>query len=148
MIETVQDKLVITIATQKDLPDIYHICDTFKDYPGIDSGVLKESIKSMVEIGGILLAEINGNIVGGVAGYVMPGLYNGDLIFSVMFLYMKKGYRQYTKKFIKELELVLLPTKVNKIVFGILHSKVSHGYERFYRMMGYKKLETHVYKNI
>ena len=97
-----------------------------------------------------MLAEYEGRIIGGIAGYAIPCMFTNDIIFSVMFFYVEPEFRFLTSRIVKEVELVLLPTKVTKIVFGVpvFENKKPEILVKFYRMMGYKPLEVHLFKRI
>ena len=88
--------------------------------------------------------------IGGIAGYVIPCMFTNDVMYSVMFFYVTPEFRFLTSKIIKEVELVLLPTKVTKIVFGVpvFENKNPEILMRYYRVMGYKPLEVHYFKRI
>ena len=74
---------------------------------------------------------------------------SGGLIgVAVMFFYIIKEHRHLTKNIIKELELVLLTTPVTKICFGVIGNSTAKKMQRFYRMMGYSEIETHMVKDI
>ena len=139
---------MIHMAVPDDLPAIFALVDTYCEDMDIDRVITKNSLREMLYVKGVLLVEYNGDLIGGIAGYTLPGMFNRDLFFSVMFFYIIKDYRFLTKSIIKELELVLLTTPVTKICFGVLGSNTAKKMQRFYRMMGYSELETHMVKDI
>lgn len=154
--QSLQNKVILRLAEADDLPEMFKIVDTYDGDILIDSNKVKNSLRDMVYMQGVIIAYYNDVSIGAVAGYVFPSMYNDDLMFHQMFFYVKKEYRALTIQFIKELELVLIPTKVNKIVMGIPMHTTSKETEqpqhdkllRFYKMLGYKVLETHVFKQL
>ena len=143
-------EVIIKIAKPNDLPNIFEFCDQYNDGMNIDRTKSKLAIRDLVYLDGALLAEYEGETIGGIAGITMPCMFTNDIIFQVMFFYVDPEYRSLTGKIIKEVELVLLPTKVTKIVFGvpIFENKKPEILVKYYRMMGYKPLEVHLFKRI
>ncbi len=144
------NSIVINIAQASDLSVIFSFCDEYNDGMKIDRTRAKNALRDLVYIQGVMLVEYEGRIVGGIAGYVTPCMFTNDVIFSVMFFYVEPSFRFLTPRIVKEVELVLLPTKVTKIVFGvpIFENRKPLELVRFYRLMGYKPLETHLFKRI
>ncbi len=140
--------IVIHVAGIDDLLDLYNLVDVYSDEIQIDKNRAKLSIREMVYMDSTMLFEYRGLIVGAIAGYTMPGTFTDSVIFSAMFFYMLPEYRYLTKHVIKEIELVLLPTKVNKIVFSVPANGKAPLMRRFWKMLGYKELEIHMCKRI
>ena len=142
--------VVIKAAEPNDLPDVFALIDTYNGETMHDKTMVKNNVRDMVYMQGVMLVEYNGEVIGGIAGYVTPSMYTSDIILSIMFFYVRHGFRHLTKKIIDELELVMLPTSVTKIVFGILaHDNVHYEKQiRYFKMAGYHLLETHLFKRI
>ena len=145
---SVDNSIILKMASAKDLPAIFQLVDSYSDDIKIDTFITKRSIREMVYANGALLVEYDGELIGGIGGYIMPSMYNEDMIFSVMFFYVRKEFRFLTRRIIKELELASLPTKATKLIFGVPINDSYDKLVRFYRMMGYSRLETHMCKNI
>ena len=145
-----EHSVVLKIAKANDLPDVFELVDAYDDGRIIDKTITKNSLREIVYDQGVLLVEYDETVIGGIAGYVMPSMFTRDIIFSVMFFYVRPQFRFLTKKILKELELSMLPTIANKIVFGVDldGGKNASKMLRYYRMAGYKPLETHVYKRM
>lgn len=144
------NKVVVNLATTLDLMSIYALVDDYCDNIAIDRYKTKNSIRDMVYMNGALLFDYNGFVIGGTSGYLMPSMFTDDSFFMSMFFYIRKEYRHLTKQCIKELELCVLPSKVTKLIFGVMAFN-NPNYEkqkRFFRMLGYKELETHFYKDV
>ena len=142
------NKIVLKIANPTDLPIIFDLVDDYSGELEIDRTKVKNSIREVVYIQGAILVEYEGSTIGGIAGYSSASMINDEMLFTVMFFYVRKDYRCLTKYIIKELELVLLPTKTTMIIFGIIMNKTHYKLSRFMRMMGYDKIETHMAKRI
>jgi len=140
--------VVIHMAEPNDLPAIFELVDSYCDDMDVDKTKAKNSIRDIVYLKSALMFEYQGKYVGGIAGYVMSGLFNKDIYYSTMFFYVKRSFRHLTKKIIKEVELVLLPTRVTRIVFGVPSGVAYDKRKRFMSMMGYKELECHMEKRI
>ena len=143
-----EHKVVIKIARPEDLPDLFEMVDLYDGNVQINRNKTKNALREMLYNAGVFFAVLDGKTIGGIGAYCLPCLYNDDIMFCVMFLFIKKGFRKHTKEIIKELELVLMPTKVSKILFGFLSGQNQDKQIRFMQMLGYKRFETHVFKNI
>lgn len=141
-------KVIIRIAEPNDLPEIFRFCDEYSDGLEINRDKAKNSLRDILYLQGVLMFDYEGKKIGGVAGYVMPCMFTDDVMFSIMFFYVRKEFRFLTKQIIKEIELVMLPTKATKIVFGVPMTKNYNSMIRYFRMMGYTPLETHMEKRI
>ncbi len=141
-------KIILNVAVPNDLPVLFDLVNEYDEELKIDKTIAKNSIREMVYHQGAVLAEYDGIVVGAIIGYVLPGAFTEDLIFSTIFFYVSKDYRHLTKQIIRELELSILPTKVTKIVFGVIADRNYSKRKRFMRMMGYSELETHYEKRI
>ena len=138
----------LRVAEPIDICSVYEFVDAYNDGMIIDRIRTKDSLREMVYNNCVLLAECRSILIGGIAGYIAPGVFTDDKIFSTMFFYIIKEYRHLTRRAVKEIELMLLTTKVTKIVFGVLANKNSEKQKRFMRMLGYSELESHMAKDI
>lgn len=147
--ECLKDKVILKLADASDLPDIFKLVDAYDGPLPYDKKLTKNNLRDIVYFKGALLGLYNDQVIGGVAGYVLPSLFKDELTFCVMFLFIMPEYRRMTKQFIQEVELSLLGTKVNKIVFGFPSQeadKAAAKMKRFIRILGYKELEVHYQK--
>lgn len=145
----------IIIAQEKDLPEIIKL---YEDYNGENMGEYKKSfnkekvyqavVNMITKNGIVLLAKIDDKIIGAVVGCINTCLFTDDIIFVSMFFYMKKKYGGYAKEFIKEISVFIKKYSVNKLVFASPMFDNSEKYNRFYKMLGFKVLETHFVKEI
>lgn len=141
-----EHKVVLRVANPVDVVRVFDLVDSYADEALVDKARVKENLKNMIYSKGIILAEYENQIIGGVAGYALPCMFRDEMMFSVMFFYMKRGFRRLTRQVIKELELILLPTPNSSLCFGVMADQPKLG--RFMRMMGYQALETHMFKRL
>ncbi len=88
-------------------------------------------------------------IVGGVGGMIIPFLFNDKvLMFQEFFFYIEPKYRKYSLLLFRELELACKRLEVNNIIMGFPSYNNMDRLERFYKMRGFRKLETHFIKRI
>lgn len=142
------DKVVIKCARPEDLPDVFEMVDLYDGPLGINRTKTKNNLREILYNSGVFLAVLNGKTIGGIGAYVFPCMFNDDLMFCVMFFFVKHDYRHRTKDILRELELVLLPSRITKVIFGFMAGESQAKQIRFMRMSGYKEFETHVFKNI
>jgi hypothetical protein len=121
---------------------------SYKGLIEINFTKIETSLVDMIKKGNVLLAIDNNKTIGGAAGWVLPCGFNNDLMFMAMFFYIKKEYRRYTVIALREIEKFLSKTDCTKIVFSSPNVECYQEYNRFYRMQGYKELETHFAKTI
>ncbi len=139
----------LRVAEPIDICSVYEFVDAYNDGMIIDRIRTKDSLREMVYNNCVLLAECRSILIGGIAGYIAPGVFTDDKIFSTMFFYILPKYRYLTKKVITELEAVTAKGNVTRLVFGIpAESKNPKALARYYRMMGYKPLEVHLEKRV
>lgn len=148
MNDQLTNKVLIHNAEPNDLPHVFTLVDGYCDDYKINPVRVKNFLRDILYVRGVFMATYNGEPIGGVAGYAMPNMFQDELMFAVMFFYIKKEYRKLTGKFLEEFELALLPTKCNRIIFGVMNTPVGTKQQRYLRMRGYSLLETHLSKRI
>lgn len=142
------DKVFIKCARPEDLPDVFEMVDLYDSALKIDRTKTKNSLREILYNGGVFHVVLNGKTIGGIGAYILPCMFNDDLMFCIMFFFVKKEYRHFTPEIIRELELVLIPSKVTRIIYGFMAGEHHKKHIRFMRMMGYREFETHVSKSI
>lgn len=145
----------IRMATEEDIGSIFGLfadmsLDHLQGYDTIiDREKIKTSLVSMVRAQSVYLAQTEeGKIVGGMAGTIYPSLLSNDVVMCSMFFYIDKDKRNFTAGFIKQLEQILSKTGVTRLVIGNPDGNNGPEMDRFYSMLGFKKLETHYIKAV
>lgn len=140
----------LKLAEPTDLLEIYNLVDGYdgEERLRFDHQKVKLSLRDMVYLKGVVLAVYKEQIIGGVAGYVLNSIFNDDVLYCAMVLYVKREFRDVSRKVLTEFELSLLPTKVTKIIFGVMDGPKFKVKQRFFKMMGYRFLESHFVKGI
>lgn len=142
--DCLQDKVIIRLADPSDLPDIFLLVDAYDGPVAHDKKITKNNLREIVYSKGVFLGVYNDKVIGGVAGFIYPSLFNEEFNYNAMFLFILPEYRRFTKAFITEIELALLGTRATKLTFGFPSNEPKMN--RFIRMLGYKELETHYQK--
>lgn len=145
-----ENSVVVRLATSENYGQIYKLVDEYAEKTSLpfDRDKTKESLDQMVKAQGVLLFELYGKIIGGMAGYVIPCAFNNNVFFSVMMFYVCPDHRSLTKKIINEVELVLLASPVTHIIVGVLSDENHDILMRYFRMHGYSRIETHMAKTL
>ncbi len=142
----------IHLALETDIDEIYKLYDEYgNENIGLNifnKDKVTAAILRMIKQNCVMVAKVDGKIVGGTAGVILPCDFTTDLMFVGMFLYFKKGFRNLVRKFLKELELMIKVFPVTKIVFSAPAFAGQEKLERFYKMCGYKVLEVHYCKEL
>jgi len=136
------NSVILHMAQADQLPYIFDLVDDYNDGMYFDKTITKNNLREMVYMQSALLVKYKDSIIGGIAGFVLPCMFTNDLMFQIMFFYVRPKSRHLTGKIIDELELVVLPTKVTKIVFGVpIHgAKKPRSLIKYFRRRGYKPL--------
>lgn len=143
--ETVKtiNRVVLKVAQPNDIPEIYRLVDSYQDGYAMIGDTLKNNLRELVYISGVVLVEFEGKIVGGIAGYALPCMFTNEILYQCMMFYVKKEYRYLTRQIIRELEMTLLPTNAKRLVFSTLATPDGDKLQRFFHSLGYRELETH-----
>jgi hypothetical protein len=102
-----ENSVVVKLAKPSDMLDVFDLVDNYEGTIPLNVERTKDNLRDIVYGAGVLLGEYNGEVFGGIAGYALPCLFNDEVMYVAMFFYVKKDYRHLTKKFLKEVELVL-----------------------------------------
>ena len=147
--ECLKVKVILKLADPKDLPDLFTLVDKYNGGFDIERKLTKNNLREVLYMQGVFLGYFNDRLIGGVAGYAVPSLFKNEITYCAMFIFIMPEFRHLTKQFIAELELALLGTKVSKLVFGLPTDErepEADKIRRFFKILGYKELETHYYK--
>lgn len=144
----------VRLAEEKDVKDVM---DLFTEYANeglgeynitLDTARAEKIVRSSIDRKcGFVLIE-DDKIVGGMAGYIVESFFSDDVFMQSIFFYIKKPYRSKAALFIKSLEIILRATKVTKFIIANIETNNGEKLERFYKMLGFKKLETHYIKGV
>lgn len=95
-----------------------------------------------------LALEVDGKVVGVIAGKVVDYPLQEAKIFQEMIWYVAKDYRRYGIKLLEVLEERCRSRGMAGIVMVLLENSKSGKLGRFYEKMGYKPLEKHFIKGL
>lgn len=145
--------LELRCAGPVDVPAIEELYRSYtgeqiKDVAVYDPNVVLESVVRMVNDHAVIVAELDGKIIGAVSGYIIPGHFSRDFFFVAMFLYLKPEARQHTAAFLICLQAILITTPATKLVLSVPLGPDSEAFGRFYRMQGFRRIEEHFAKDI
>lgn len=92
----------------------------------------------------LILEASDKKIVGGVGGLTVPFLFNdNNTVFQELFFYIKIGFRRYSHLLMAELKKECKALKLDMMIMGYPCNGKADKLERFYKIKGFKKLETH-----
>lgn len=142
----------LRMANPNDLETIESL---YEDFTGenmnvvLDKAIVKQSIIRMIKDAAIILASVEDEVIGFVAGYIQNCHFSNDVMFSLMYFYIKEEHRKHSAGFLKVLEELLKKnTPATKFVVSSPAFTDSDKLDRFYKINGFKILETHFYKDI
>ena len=145
----------IRLAEEKDLPAIYEL--GFDSYSAevvatygsvVDKDKCRKIAETMVKNKTVFLAISERNIIGAMLGIFTNSGFDSEVIYNSMFFFMKTEYRKFTKQFINDVENLLKLTTATRFIIGNPEFNNGPEMDRFYSIMGFKKLETHYIKPI
>jgi hypothetical protein len=145
--ETLTNRVIVRKAVPDDLSTIEGMLEEYNQEYVIDVARTVQSVNLMINLGLVLLGEYEDEVIGGMAGLVLDGTFEYRQIYFVHIFYVDYDYRHLTREFLKEAELCILPTSIKAMVLGVPMGARHDKLKRFYRMMGYSTLETHMCKN-
>ena len=92
----------------------------------------------------IIEREISGAMVGAI---VQSG-FDSEILYTSLFFFIKLEWRKFTKNFIDGVAEILKSTPATRFIVGNPEFNNGPEMDRFYSMMGFKKLETHYIREI
>ncbi len=146
----------VSPAIKEDYPAVgklikdFFTCNKFTDLeiePDIDFSIkLAEQLADKhIE----LVLKVDNEIVGGLAGTVIPFWFNPEIkMFQEVYFYVKKGYRKYSHLLLDELTVICKAIGVNRIIMAHPNDGNLDRVEESYRSRGFKKLETHFIRRV
>ncbi len=96
----------------------------------------------------ILVMEMDGKVVGLIAGMLLNYPLQKAKIFQEIMWYVSKDYRRYGISLLRELERRCKERGIHTVIMVAMGSSMSAKLDRLYRMSGYRILETHYVKGI
>ena len=145
----------IRLAEEKDLPAIYELgfdsysAEVVASYGSIiDKEKARKIADTLVKNKTVFVAIIEGSIGGAMLGTITQSGFDSEIIYNSMFFFLKPEYRKFSKQFIDYVSEILKNTTVTRFVIG--NPEFNHGAEmdRFYSMIGFRKLETHYIREV
>lgn len=136
--------------------DMDTIESLYEDYTGehmniavLDKDIVRESISRMIADGALIIASVDNTDIGFVAGYMQKCLFSKDVMFSLMYFFVKEEHRNHSAGLLKVLEALLKKnTEATKLVVSSPAFGGNEKLDRWYTMQGFKPLETHFFKEL
>lgn len=135
--------MIYEIAKSSDANDIYH---SYRDYKGEEYGfqsdIAMQSIAQCLVYGTVIKMH-DDEIRGFIAGYEQKSIISDHVYFVSVLFYIQESHRKHTKEFLTNIKNTLKP-KIDRLILASPTDKLN----RYYEMLGGKKLETHYYFNL
>lgn len=131
--------------------DLCEIDDLYRGYLSpvpFDHDRVAETLADMIRKNCVIVAEEEGKLVGVLAGYLFPSLFDTNVYFVTMFSYFKESHRHLTGPFFDMIDRVLETTPATMFFVGVPHYQDEEKMGRFYKMKGFARYETHYAKKI
>jgi len=144
----------IKLATQDD---IQIVMDFAEHYPfevvqaygsEINKTILAQTVEKLINMKGIYIACIKGIPMAVMAGASVPSFFSVDILYNMLFFVVHPDYRRHTAKVINSVERAVFKTGVDKIILANFEQNNGEKIDRYYRILGYKVLETFYYKQV
>jgi hypothetical protein len=81
-------------------------------------------------------------------GTITPSIFSDDLIYGSLFFFMVKGYRNLANNFISQISGMLKQKKITRIIIGNPEFNHPEKMDRFYKLLGFRRLETHYIRSL
>jgi len=114
----------------------------------LDKEIVRKTIHNLVQSKGVYLGVKGSEVFGLIAGIYVPNILSKDKMFHCLFIYLKKGYRTLTKKFLRMVEDKLRQRKYTVITLSHLEDHDGEKMDRYYKMLGYRKIESHYLRGL
>lgn len=135
-------------------PDDFHLTERFfSEYQAEgndgDLSLIKNHVQHIIGVQSAIVVELDeaGTVIGTMAGHFLNPFSEKRRVFFVMFFFISKDFRKNIRKFI-QVCTNLLRGRADSIVIASPFSEYSEKRDRFYRLMGFKPVETHFMKAI
>ena len=145
----------IRLAEEKDLESIYKL--GFESYSAemvssygsiINKDKARRIAETMVKNKSVFVAIIEKEVAGAMLGTFTESGFDDEIIYNSMFFFMKPEYRKFSKQFINDINEVLKLTTTTRFVIGNPEFNNGPEMERFYSMIGFKKIESHYIREV
>lgn len=113
-----------------------------------DETIFKQHLQMLIDSKNVMVLEHDDIIVGGVGGRIVQSFYTKDIIFDVMTMYIDPEYRKFTAYVLQAVEKIMTLTTVTKIVLCVPAFSDYEKHCRYYRIKGYRRLQTSFIKDI
>lgn len=138
------------------LIDVVEICKLFSkeageawvgplDVPGL---IEKIAMTAKTNAADMLLLIVDSRCAGFLYGREHAYPANARRIWQEVFLYIRKEARQYSRWFLGEVERIMKARGIDLLIMTVLENYHRDGLARFYGMLGYKPMETHLVKEL
>ena len=142
----------IRLAKESDFEDGIELIKEFREESLKDYGVevkpdqIQEVFKQC--IANTLVIDIDGKVVGTIAGIVTCLPADGSKVYQEVIWYVKKVYRKYGVLLLKKLEEFCRGQGIKHIIMIGMANLKAEKLANFYKKLGFKELETHYIKNL
>uniref|UniRef100_A0A6M3KVM0 N-acetyltransferase domain-containing protein n=1 Tax=viral metagenome TaxID=1070528 RepID=A0A6M3KVM0_9ZZZZ len=147
--------IVIRKAVENDLSRLYELgftAYTQESLASFEMNLSEDKLKFVgeqaIKGGWSFVLVIDDIIVGCMLGAINPMMISDALVYGEIMFFIDEPYRKFTKTFIKKIECELINNGVSKFVLANIETNGADKIDRFYSIMGFKKMETHYMKSL
>ena len=112
----------------------------------LDLKKLQESFDKMWPTS--FVAEVDGKIVGVLAGFINTDLMNYEPVYEEILWYMDKKYRKYGIKLFKYVQQECLVKGIKRITMCAMHNSKTEKLFQLYKKLGFQEMETRFVKQL
>jgi len=113
---------------------------------GLDIDTLNKTIEIYKDNSFLLIVE--NKCVGLIAGLTVHTPINADKVYQEIIWYVKKSYRKYGVRLLREVERILKEAGYTAVIMACLHNSKTDKLFNLYNRLGYKPLETHFRRDL
>ena len=145
--------LTLRPVTSEDIPQLLALAmaaSTAAAMPlgGLSRERLQQQLVEVARQKAGIVGVVEGQIIGGVAGVMVPTWYTEDTLFFLQLCFIAPAFRRWTAVFFRQLEQAVRRTTITQIVVSVPMTAAHDRLERWWRMAGYRRLETHMMKAV
>lgn len=141
---------IIRAATESDIPRMvemglrFHANSPYKNHLPSNPEQMAKLGEQLLKIGGMLVSEVDGQIVGMLGYALFPHFISGELVCGEAFWWVEPGYRGEGQKLMQEAERLARAAGAKKMQMIAPDERVGKLYKRF----GYEFVESAYQKTL
>jgi GNAT superfamily N-acetyltransferase len=147
-----EEQVIIRACKNEDVPACLELVKEFHEEVINDFGFGFDPVHSVTfalsQVAGCFVAELDGKIIGLIAGAVLTYPISGEKMYMESIWYVRKEHRRHGLKLLRRLEEWCREQGIKNVVMALMCSDKMKKLEDFYKACGYRPFEMQWVKNL